>query len=307
VYKPYYVMNCDHLWSVSNPFPVRTFPDYIEQRSFWSGFYPTFGYKVHAELVNTAIDPKDFKSFVLKEGMEDQILTLESFDETLPEDCLKQFAYQVSNVDISLRYEPRLHFDNGLINESFAMMADNINTKDIPGLARAFHALGDIYAHTSFVEFAKVKNKPSPQDIFEIADLTNPDYSNQFLALPDYETGIFDLTRFSNNNYLYKFNDNKEQAIQYWKDKVISGRFGQPHDSQTFLERTQFWPRDIIKDPMYGALPHHNEIAVDAPVFDSKKHKLFTNEIDYKNSYELRKEFAIQHLAKKYDEWKSLF
>jgi|WetSurMetagenome_2_1015567.scaffolds.fasta_scaffold00156_29 hypothetical protein len=307
IYRPYYVMNCDHLWSVASPYPIKTFPQYIEQRSFWTGFYPTFGYKVHKEIVNSAIDPNDFKSFLKEKGMEDQLLTLDTFDDTESAICLNQFAYQVSNVDISLRYEPRLHFDNALIKESFALMADNMNLKNLHGLANAFHAIGDIYAHTSFVEFAKVRNEPTSLGIFEIADSANSEYINQFLTLPNYETGIFDLTRFTNNDYLYKLKDNKAQAIQFWKDKVISGRFGQTHDSQGLLERTQFWPRGLQKDPMQGALPHHNEIAVDVPVFDPKKHKLFTAESEYKRSYELRKKLAVQHISKKYDEWKSLF
>ena len=307
IYRPYYVMNCDHLWSVSSPYSVKKFPEYIEQRSFWKGFYPTFGYKVHKEIVNSAIDANDFKTFLKEKEIGDQLLTLDSFDNTPPSVCLNQFAYQVSNVDISLTYEPRLHFDNAFINESFIMMADNINAKDLQGLARAFHAIGDIYAHTSFTEFAKVTNEITSSEIFEIADSTSSGYKDQFLIMPSYESGIFDLKRFTNNDHLYKFKDNKAQAIQYWKDKVISGRFGQSHDSQGLLEHTQFWPRGLKKNAMQGALPHHNEIAVDGPVFDPKKHKLYRDESEYKTSYELRKRSAIQHISRKFEAWKNLF
>lgn len=307
LYRPYYVMNCDHLWKVFSTDTTVNFPDYMVNRSFWKGFYPSFGYKVHKEIVNSAINPDDFKSFLKKMNLQDQVLTLDSFDDTLPSVCLNQFAYQVSNVDISLFYEPRLHFDNALIKESFDMMENNMKTKTLKGLARAFHAIGDIYAHSSFVPFANTKIENNIPEIFEIYDSNNSEYPKQFDFLPFYDTGIFDLKIFSNNDHLYNLNDNKTKAIEFWKDKIISGRFGQSHDSQGILEFTQFWPKGLKENQMQGALPRHNEIAVDGPVFNPKKHKLYKKESDYKESYELREKAAIRHISKKYDEWKSIF
>jgi hypothetical protein len=307
IYRPYYVMNSDHLWKVYSPGSIRNFPDYMERRSFWEGFYPSFGYKVHKEIVNSAVDAVDFKTFLKRENLKDQLLTLDSFDDTSPSTCLNQFAYQVSNVDISLIYEPRFHFDNAFIKESFEMMENNMKAKTLKGLARAFHAIGDIYAHTSFPAFARQDPGNSKPEIFDIYDPDNSEYRDQFRILPEYGTGIFDLKNYSTNDHLYKLNDNKTGAIGYWKDKIISGRFGQSHDSQSLLEYTQFWPRGLKENSMQGALPHHNEIAVDGPVFDPKKHKLFKTEQEYKRSYDLRKKAAIQHISKKYDEWKSLF
>jgi hypothetical protein len=306
-YRPIYVMNCDHLWSVYSTASTANFPDYIKNRTFWKGFFPTFGYKVHKEIVNTAIDADDFKSFIIKAKLQDELLTLNAFDDTSSAICLNQFASQVSNVDISLDYEPRLHFDNAFINESFDMMANNLNAKSLKNLAKAFHALGDFYAHSSFVCFAERKNISGEMKLFEVLDTNDPDYTNQFNNLPDYGSGIFDIRNFSNNDHLYKLNDNKAKAIDFWKGKVISGRFGQSRDSQLLLEYTQFWPKGLKETQMQGALPHHNEIAVDGPIFDSKKHKLFKTEADYIANYELRKNAAIQHISKKFDEWKSLF
>jgi hypothetical protein len=307
LYKPDYVMNCDHLWSINSSIAASNFPEYLKTRSFWKGFSPAFGYKIHMELVNSAIDADDFKSFLKKANLQDELLTLVSLDDTPSVTCLNQFAYQVSNVDISLSYEPRLHFDNALIKESFDMMKNNMNARSLKGLARAFHSLGDFYAHSSFGCFAGTDMVSGNMELFETSDINNPGYPKQFKNLPDYGSGIFDIRNFSTNNHLYNINDNKAQAIDFWKDKVVSGRFGQSHDSQALLEYTQFWPKGLKETTMQGALPHHNEIAVDGPVFDFKKHKLFKTEPDYTANYELRKNAAIHHISKKFDEWKSLF
>jgi hypothetical protein len=307
MYRPYYVMNPDHLWSVYSAEGAANFPEYLKQRTFWKGFYPSFGYKIHKEIVNTAINAEDFKSFLIKKNLQDDILTLNSFESTPAASCLNQFASQVSNVDISLLYEPRLHFDNALINESFIMVENNMNAKSLKGLSRAFHALGDFYAHSSYSCFAETDNNTGKLKLFEANNPTDPDYPEQFINLPEYGSGIFDLKTFSTNDHLYTLNDNKAKAIDFWRAKVISGRFGQPHDSQALLEYTQFWPKGLKPIDMQGALPHHNEIAVDGPVFDSKKHKLFKTADEYKINYDLRKEAAIRHISKKYDEWKSLF
>lgn len=307
LYRPYYVMNCDHLWSIHSTNTTANFPEYLKTRSFWKGFLPAFGYKTHKEIVNSAINADDFKSFLKKANLMDELLTLVSFDETPSATCLNQFAYQVSNVDISLVYEPRLHFDNAFINESFDMMKNNMDSKSLKGLARAFHALGDFYAHSSFGCFAETNIATGKMKLFETRDQNDSDYPMQFKNLPDYGQGIFDIRNFSTNNHLYKLNDNKAQAIDFWKNKVISGRFGQRLDSKAPLEYTQFWPKGLKETTMQGALPHHNEIAVDGPIFDSKKHKLFKTEPDYIANYELRKNAAIQHISKNFDEWKSLF
>jgi hypothetical protein len=306
LYKPGYVMNCDHLWSVNSAESTKNFPAYIEHRSFWKGSHPKFIYKIHKEIVNSAIDADDFKTFLKENNLQNQLLTLDSFNNTSPADCLNQFAYQVSNVDVSLTYEPRLHFDNAFIKESFVMMEENMKLKTLSGLAKAFHALGDMYAHSSFPVFAKKKNTGA-LELFEIYDSYSSAYKDQFNPQPYYDSGIFDLKNFSNNSNLYILNDNKAIAINYWKDKIISGRFGQSNDSQGLLERFQLWPKTLSENPMQGALPHHNEIAVDSPKFDKRKHKLYKNTSDYNESYELRKKAAIEHISKKYNEWKSLF
>jgi hypothetical protein len=307
LYTPYYVMNPDHLWKVYSQAASGSFPDYINHRSFWEGFHPEFGYKAHKEIVNRAIVSEDFKSFLREKDIKNQLLTLGSFESTIPSDCLNQFAYQVSNVDISLVYEPRLHFDNGLINESFVMMENNLKTKTLRGLAKVLHAVGDIYAHTSFSAFTNQDQDNEIPEIFKIYDERDPGYLKQFSASPDYSKGIFDLNNFSNNSHLYKNSDHKKRAIDFWKNKIISGRFGQSHDSQNFLEYTQFWPEDLVEKSVQGALPHHNEIAVDTPVFNPEKHTLYKNEQNYRKSYDLRKQAAIQHISNKYAEWKSLF
>ena len=306
-YTPSFVMNNDHLWSVDLDYNGKPFSKYIKSRKFWKNFTPQFGYKIHKELVGLAIDPVDFKKFLMSHReLCDEIITLGDVRITSADLCLQQFAYMVSNVDLSLKYDPRLHFDNAFIRESFDLFDKNFRAKTLKGLARALHALGDFYAHSSYGVFAKViESKSFP--VFEEHDTTKPDYSDQFRTLPHYGGLDFDLTKFSTNTHLYRKKDYKAEAIKYWKDQIISGRFGQRRDSQTLLERTQFWPGQLKEEPNQGALPHHNEMAVDSEVFDTKKHKLFTDGNQYKKQFEMRKATAIKHISMKYGEWKKLF
>ena len=125
---------------------------------------------------------------------------------------------------------------------------------------------------------------------------------------------LYDSTRFSVNSYFYKGKD-RTKAIEYCeKQKIISGRFAQPRDpSQTFLERNFVYiPYDMrnAKDfPCRGSLPHHNEIAVDAPLGEDKRlpegHELYQTPQAYQKQFDIRLDAAQRHVARAYDEWKS--
>ena len=234
------------------------------------------------------------------------MVTLDDLRETTPEICLNQFAYQVSNVDLSLRYDPRLHFDNAFIEEGFELFNRNFHAKTLKGLARALHALADLYAHSSYGVFAGMADDTS-FIAFEDHYSTSQAYADQFRTMPKYGGPEFDLRIFSTNKRLYTKEDNKASAIDYWKDQVISGRFGQKRDSQSLLERTQYWPKELKEDQNRGALPHHNEMAVDDEKFNPKKHKLYADKDQYEKQFEMRKASAICHIGMKYEEWKKLF
>ena len=133
----------------------------------------------------------------------------------------------------------------------------------------------------------------------------------------DYETEPFNLndsSRFSVNPYFYKATD-RTKAVSYCdKKKIISGRFAQPRDpSQTFLEQNFVYiPYDMrhAEDfPDRGSLPHHNEIAVDAPLGKNKQppqsHKLYQTRPTYQEQFDLRLDAAKRHVVQLYEKWKS--
>jgi hypothetical protein len=116
----------------------------------------------------------------------------------------------------------------------------------------------------------------------------------------------FDLTSdaFSMNTNLWK--GTKQQAAQQWAGKLISGRYAQKYDPRAgFFEGFTSLPASLAQAPDYptrGALPHHNEIAVDDSSMASG-HKLYrgkssgpTDRGAYANQFRWRMNTAIQHI-----------
>ncbi len=305
-YRPIYIMNNRHLWKVNDVFggaekikkSKNEFTDYIRKR-FFTGFKPAYGYKMHKEIVLGAIKADDFASKLDMEQKE-ELFSFASSGSYTDADYLRKFASMVSGVDITLNYDPRVHFDNGLIGESFKFMKDNLDAKTVEGLATAVHAASDIYAHTSYAHFA---DEESPET-FKNWKPGSAGYAGQFENLPDYGEGSdFDLNKFSINELVYGKKDGRKKAAEFWKDRVISGRFGQKFDSKGILETTQFCPENFDHYDMTGALPHHNEIAMDSEKRPDG-HTLYTDEKKYAEQYELRKKLAMAHVKEIFENWK---
>lgn len=197
-------------------------------------------------------------------------------------------------------YDPRDHFDNGFIDEGWQLVEDRVGEGTLEGLAKAAHAAADFYAHSSYGYFAK-KNAVGRLVLYDHDD---PDKC--FATEPDYSQGGFALSNFSVNESKCD-GPTCSKAIKAWNAKNISGRFGQPGDqAQGFLERVGITiPYKYRSAPDYAkrtCLPHHNKIAVD----DEKKpdkHKLYTDPVDFNKAFQLRKEAAIEHIGKLYEEW----
>lgn len=70
----------------------------------------------------------------------------------------------MDDVDLPGGYDPRDHFDNGYIEESWKQVAirlEQFRTAGVRNLDlfhRAAHAIGDFYAHSSYGEFAALQN-----------------------------------------------------------------------------------------------------------------------------------------------------
>ena len=302
-YIPYYLSNDEHLWAIYHPENKEAFKDYITSRSFWKGYNPAYGYGVHRSLINYSIDAQNFFD-KLTDFMKDELFFFRKWRNLTPADYLDSFATKVANVDITLNYNPFIHYDNAFIEESFNLMNQNLGNKTLDGLAKALHAVADLYSHSSYPEFAK-QNSPNHIELLVTPNPSDANYAAQFVGnlKPFYGSGSsYDLNKkgFSVNSNLYN-QPNKTGAIAYWKDKIISGRYGQPNDSHSFLEHTQYWPSNLIPNEMQGALPHHNEIGVD----DSNKnsnHVLYSD-TDYKNKFDIRKDAASRHIALLFSRW----
>ena len=129
----------------------------------------------------------------------------------------------------------------------------------------------------------------------------------QYTAAPaDPSLPPFDLTAaaFSMNPELWK--GTKPQAAAQWAGQLISGRYAQKYDPKAgFFEGLTSIPLELTQAPDYnthGALPHHNEIAVDDQNAGSD-HKLYRATASspgdrqaYANQFRWRKNTAIQHL-----------
>ena len=302
-YIPYFIANDEHLWAVRHIENNKPLSDYISERKFWTGYNPSFGSAIHKDIIKTALN--DSQAFVncLTESMKKELTHFWNFN-MIPDDYRNNFAEKVVNVDIPsmlVNYNPLLHYDNAFIKESFDLVNENLkDKKTLDGIAMALHATEDFYSHTSYPEFAKVVD--GKLLLMTEIDPDSETYANQFTSLPAYGIGgSFDLNKkgFSVNTRVYKKPD-KTDAINFWNKKIISGRYGQNGDSHAFLERTQYWPSNLSLSEMQGAIPHHNEMAVD----DSKKdnqHVLYGD--NYPAKYTLRLDGAIRHTRLLWDNW----
>ena len=291
-YVPHYVFNVDHLWQIhSRDFDQNAkFDDYCHSRRFWNKFDPSFAAGVHNTIYDQALGGK------------------------IPAAALSIIKRKSLMLDVNiLTYDPRDHFDNGYIPDGWArvntrLTAFHTNNTDWDSFGAAVHSIGDFYAHSSYVHFAVLRNAASPQGQ---AVVYSPD--GALIAPPQYTANPadpslppFDLTSnaFSLNPYTWK--GTKLQAAAQWAGKLISGRYAQKYDPvATFWEGFTSLPLELVQAADYntrGALPHHNEIAVDDQNV-SADHRLYratANGPDdrqaFANQFRWRKNTAVAHI-----------
>ena len=291
-YVPHYVFNADHLWQIHSRDFDRTvkFAGYCQNRKFWKKFDPGFALGVHNTIYDQALKGK------------------------IPATALGAIKRKSLWLDANiLTYDPRDHFDNGYVPDGWAQVNARLaafrqNNTDWDSFGAAAHAIGDFYAHSSYVHFARLQN---PASILGSAVRYAPGVAlvaaPQYTAAPaDPSLSPFDLTStaFSMNPELWP--GTKPQAAQQWAGKLISGRYAQKHDPvATFWEGFTGIPTALAQASDFktrGALPHHNEIAVDDATMDAK-HKLYTaasagpaDRNAYANQFRWRVNSAIQHI-----------
>jgi len=293
-YIPHYVFNVDHLWQIHSRDLNKKmgFDDYCHSRRFWSKFDPSFAMGVHNSIYDLALGGK------------------------IPASAISTIKRKSLILDANiLTYDPRDHFDNGYIPDSWdrvnsRLAAFQTDNTDWESFGAAAHSIGDFYAHTSYCHFAVLQNAASSQGQ---AVVYSPDgnlvASPQYTANPaDPSLPPFDLTSdaFSMNTNLWK--GTKQAAAAQWAGKLISGRYAQKYDPKAgFFENFTSLPLDLTQKADYntrGAVPHHNEIAVDDQNI-SAGHKLYRGTANgpadrqaFANQFRWRKNTAIQHIQK---------
>src|ERR1039457_3833218 len=141
-YVPHYVFNADHLWLIQSRdlSRGRSFQQYCQQRSFWSKFDPSFAAGVH----DTSFD--------------------QALADLVPATALSTIKRESLLLDANIAtYDPRDHFDNGFIDAGWTVANARLaefrqDNTDWSTFGAAAHAIGDFYAHSSYLPFAALQN-----------------------------------------------------------------------------------------------------------------------------------------------------
>ncbi len=299
-YVPHYVFNVDHLWLIRSPQvdPRQKFEDYCTSRQdFWSKFNPGFAAAVHETIFDAALAGR------------------------VSPDAMAAVKRRSLCLDANLAtYDPRDHFDDGYIAAGWEGVRQNLarfnaDNTDWESFGAAGHAIGDFYAHSSYVHFAQLQNAAAAdgQALPYVPDAPlagTPTYT----ATPAGESlPPFDLTsgRFSTNYNLCP--GTGMDAANQWAGQLISGRYAQKYDPKAgFWEGLTSVPFSLSSAPDYearGLLPHHNEIAVDAET-PAKDHRLYSTSPNpapddrgaFANQFRWRENTAIAHIRQAFDD-----
>ena len=297
-YVPHFVFNTDHLWRIRSP-DTRArsaLGDYCLDRRFWDRFDPAFAAGIHDTIFDRAL-----AGLVPDRGLA----------------TIKRMSLWLdANV---ATYDPRDHFDNGYIVEGWKRVQQGLDdfhadNSDWDSFGAAGHAIGDFYAHTSYVHFAVLQDPTAPDGQAVpyspgVELVAPPAYT---AAPPDASLPAFDLTStaFSMNpNY---WEGSKEDAAAQWAGQLISGRYAQKYDPKaTLFEGGTSIPFSLSSAPGFkerGALPHHNEIAVDEPAM-SRLHRLYRaagrgagDRQVFANQFRWRENTAMQHIRQAFQQ-----
>jgi len=277
-YDPTYLFNGDHKWSfVTEQHPKRG--------KRWNELDPSFHGDVHKSIVTQAAALVNAPG-PLRSALARTFTTL--------------FGNVIDNPDIRFRsYHPRDHFDSGVIDESWATAVARLNRfyekplMDPDGtnnLCWALHAIADFYAHSSYAHFLAAENKPLvPFDPVQKTPRLAYDYASD----PVYSQATT-LSLYADWSGPISF----AQRLAAWKGRPISGRYSFNGDSHDLIERLTNAPPDsafptAAARKVAGALPHHNEIAVDE---EAGSNKLYATPA-FKDQFNLRRGLALQHIA----------
>jgi len=305
-YLPLFLFNERHLWRMPQPGRQETLA--AVSRKEWHRLDPKFAGAVHQSIVNQAL------TGVAPAWVLDALNR--SFSHIF---LVGPMVDDVDNPFINA-YDPRDHFDNGFIAESWDRASQRLDkfaqdNTDLHSFAYAAHGIADFYAHSSYVHFANLVNAADPKGRAEVYDPPGP---GQLDSAPDYSAGCtFDLTsaKFSVNPGYWK--KTKAEAAAQWKGQLLSGRYAQDREiPKGLIERFTSVPEELRKQPDFwqrGSLPHHNEIAVDQAKRDAPHQLYNTNSagsadrMAYQNQFKWRTNAACEHIRQAFQRrWKQV-
>jgi hypothetical protein len=319
-YRPQFLLNDFHLWQVTAvPGKIESLHPLARR---WSRLEPRFAGDAHQSILNDAL-----AGFLKQRGRLDilQDLNAHYFSPA--------FGGAGPTVDVFDRgaYNPFQHFDNGYIDEGWALVNEQLAAfksapqQNLRNFASGAHAIADFYAHSSYVHFAKIDPQTQSAETYS-------DSGGVLAANPDYTQGDFDLTsdKFTVNT---KYWDNRSdpEIARFAADlsknrRIISGRYAQPGAgllgsltgdlgpgslSHQAPELAASIPANLKNQPDFrfrGALPHHNEIAVDEfPArmsnSDYKMQRLYDRPA-YTRQFKYRYNTACRHILAAFaDNW----
>ncbi len=280
-YQPDYVFNGDHQWSMTS----HADHDNV-MRERWNGLDPTFHGEVHKSIVEHAAalaklpDP-------LRTRIARTFTTL--------------FGNVIDNPDFRFRsYDPRDHFDSGLIADSWARAQTRLDrfyaapitdSNGTNNACWAVHAIADFYAHSTYAHFLESEQGKGVQIPY------NPKTQHPALRYDYAADEVFSKLKFT--HYAPWCDTQSFDRLANWKGRAISGRYSFSNDSQDNIERlTNVPPADAFPTPsarqVAGSLPHHNEIAVDEA--GEHSNAIYPSQ-RYVAQFNLRYALAVQHIA----------
>ncbi|MDB5035030.1 MAG: transglutaminase protein [Chlorobi bacterium] len=310
-YIPSFVFNDAHLWCIR---PQRETASM--QTGDWKGMImkswktmnPRFGGEVHKTILNEALCGLGGSAQWALDGLN------RHFRRIL---FLSPIVDDVDNL-FRTSYNPLDHFDNGLIDESWARVGERLagfrsnNRARLDDFAFAAHAISDFYSHTSYLHFAAINN---PGDALAHAEPYDPRTG----SLPP-GTIVYDApSKFDLGSGHFSINPKWRKPLtdipRLWNGRIISGRYGQKGDSHGIFEGISYIPDSIENDKRFEekwSLPHHNQLAVDGPAPDAQ-HALYTtgnsgplDRHSYANQYRWRRNTAVLHVRKAFlENWNS--
>jgi hypothetical protein len=286
-YEPAFVFNGDHLWRVRG---TRTGSfDAATLRKEWKRLEPAFAGDVHRLLLHDALG---------------------GYGTDVVEELRRSFTYMFGSYvdwpDMPSRYDPRDHFDNCRIQDSWDRAQEHLqtfaNTRELREFGLAAHSIGDFYAHTSYGHFAAEQALGSHGGLvpFDPAWLAGAGVDAHLAQPAHYDGGTFDLHKAGFTRGPLWGDRGVDAAAAEWQGKLISGRYAHVGDSQAFFERFTWMPDSVWNSPGFwrcAAAPHHEEMAVDSPHGSN----VLYSAADYAEQFERRYATAAYHVRAEFE------